>query len=439
MSPWQCLWRRWARRSTAWGMWLEIVLLCTLDLGLQRLLVPGDPMGAHAAFPWVWMLPFLLALRYGSVAAVAASSLFGVYALLSLPFDHLSEQGSTLLGGWIVSLVAGEFSDLWQNRIKRLQSANAYISERLSHLTRRHYLLRLSHERLEQDLLIKPITLRDSLTEMRRHMMEAAKDDLPAIGELMHLLTQACQLEAAAIYRIVAGKIDPRPVVQRGLVDMLDADDPMIVHALQRRELLHLQSDPIHQQDSRYMVAAPLVNGRTILALLCVEKMPFLSMNFEIMQFMAVLLGYYADLVDLQAEIAPMSLRWPQLPASVIAELLRLARVQREAAIDSYLVSLQFTDAEHGLEMHQEAARQGRELDLNVSLSSPQGPVLLTLMPLFGQAAAAGYLLRIERRIQEVYGHENFSAAGILSWAVPVHGEDPESSLQQVLSHAQAV
>ncbi|NNM50669.1 MAG: hypothetical protein HKM02_00385, partial [Pseudomonadales bacterium] len=389
-------------------------MLCTLALGLQFILTPEDPMGSGSSFPWIWMAPLLLALRYGSVAAVSASSLFGIYALVRLPFDHLASQGSPLLGGWIVSLVAGEFSDLWGNRIKRLQSANGYFTDRLSHLTRRHFLLRLSHERLEQDLLIKPITLRDSLTEMRRHMREYPEDALPAVAELMHVLTQACQLEAAAIHQVQDGKIDPVAVTQRGLIEALVADDPMIVQSLQRQELLHLQSDPAHHDASRYMVVAPLANSRGVLGILRVEKMPFLSMNLEIMQFMTVLLGYYADLIDLQPEIAPLSEQWPQLPTGFIAELLRLARIQREASINSYLVSFVFTDTIHGEEMHQEAARQGRELDLNVSLISPQGPMLLTLMPLFGQAAAAGYLLRIEKRIQEIFGHEHLSEAGIL-------------------------
>ncbi len=428
-------WRQLAYKSSIWGMWLEILVLCALALGLQYLYSPDDTMGSASAFPWIWMVPLLLALRYGSVAAVAASSLLGGYALVMLPFDHLAHQGSPILGGWIVSLVACEFSDLWMNRIKRLQSANGYITDRLSHLTRRHFLLRLSHERLEQDLLIKPITLRDSLTEMRRHMMDKPNDPLPAIAELMHVLTQACQLEAAAIHQVHEGIINPDPRAQRGLIDELIADDPMVIQSLQRQELLHPQSDPVHQHDSRYMVVAPLANSRGVLGILRVEKMPFLSMNFEIMQFMAVLLGYYADLVDLQPEISPMHTRWPQLPTGFIAELLRLARIHREAAINSYLVSLVFTNPHHGDEMHQEAARQGRELDLNVSLTSPQGPVLLTLMPLFGQAAASGYLLRIERRIQEIFGHEHLSEAGILTWMAPVHGTDPELSLQQVLSH----
>ncbi|MEZ5728657.1 MAG: hypothetical protein R3E48_12040 [Burkholderiaceae bacterium] len=45
----------------------EGMLLVGLTLLLSHWLAPRDPFGIHAAFPWPWLTPLLLALRYGTI------------------------------------------------------------------------------------------------------------------------------------------------------------------------------------------------------------------------------------------------------------------------------------------------------------------------------------------------------------------------------------
>jgi hypothetical protein len=53
----------------------------------------------------------------------------------------------------VLTLLCGQFAEVWNARSRRLRGVNAYLEERLTMLTKNHFLLRLSHERLEQDLL----------------------------------------------------------------------------------------------------------------------------------------------------------------------------------------------------------------------------------------------------------------------------------------------
>ena len=45
----------------------------------------------------------------------------------------------------------GEFSSLWQACTRRAETLQLYLDQRLEHLVRQYYLLRLSHDRLEQN------------------------------------------------------------------------------------------------------------------------------------------------------------------------------------------------------------------------------------------------------------------------------------------------
>jgi hypothetical protein len=72
------------------------------------------------------------------------------------------------LGGFILVLLTGEFSGLWMRRVRRAETLSNYLDERLERLTEQYYLLRLSHDRLEQELLTRPLTLRDALERRSR-------------------------------------------------------------------------------------------------------------------------------------------------------------------------------------------------------------------------------------------------------------------------------
>ncbi|HBD33431.1 MAG TPA: sugar ABC transporter, partial [Cupriavidus sp.] len=61
----------------------------------------------------------------------------------------------------------GQFGDVWNTRLARARAVNRYLDERLAALTKNHYLLRISHARLENDLLARPTTLRDTLSQLR--------------------------------------------------------------------------------------------------------------------------------------------------------------------------------------------------------------------------------------------------------------------------------
>ena len=150
------------------------VLLFTLGaIGLGAWSTPSDPFMVKIAFPWLWLAPTILGLRYGTFAAFASIGLISLawsgWDLLG--FNQDAFPAHFFMGGLILSLIAGEFADVWIVRLKRVREANSYLNERLESLTRRHYLLKLSHERLEQDMLTKPMTLRDSVTQIREIMI----------------------------------------------------------------------------------------------------------------------------------------------------------------------------------------------------------------------------------------------------------------------------
>jgi hypothetical protein len=423
-------------RAGRWAM-AEVVGLTLLLASVSAALVPSDPLLVSEPFPWLWLCPVLLALRYGTRAAFTSSLLLVLmWALFALvERSHSAFPTGYFLGGLLLTLLAGEFADIWSTRLRHASAANAYLGERLEALTRNHYLMRMSHERLEQQLLTKPVTLQDALQRLRMLVAQAPQDEpLPQAGALLHLMTQACQLEVAALYALDAhGGLRPEPVARIGEAGVLDRDDPLLRHALAQRTLCHVQGDAA-ADGSRYLVVAPLTDsaGR-IVALLAVERLPFLSLNRESLCFLAVLGGYYADSVQL-APAQALAATLPACPLAFAGELLRLQRIQHEAGLVSSLIAVA---VEPGARQEEQLAllrRQARELDVVWEFSEAGRVVVLTLLALQGAAAQAGYA----RRLEQALGTAADGSAGVTLHAVTLAGP-PEELLHKLLTRCRHV
>ncbi|MWO24624.1 hypothetical protein, partial [Escherichia coli] len=124
------------------------------------LFAPDNPLLLGYGFPWIWLVPLILALRYGTLlGALAALVVLGAWAVF---YGQTAAAGSFprmyFLGGLMLVLIGGQYGDIWGARLSRARTVNGYLNDRLAALTKNHFLLRLSHERLENDLLAKPTT-----------------------------------------------------------------------------------------------------------------------------------------------------------------------------------------------------------------------------------------------------------------------------------------
>ena len=419
-------------------MLFEIALFTFGIISLGAWSNPNDPFMVELPFPWLWLAPTLLGLRYGTLAAFGSIGLIaGSWSL----WDLLSQNPNLFpahffMGGLILSLIAGEFADVWIVRLKRVREANAYLNERLESLTRRHYLLKLSHERLEQDMLTKPMTLRDSIMHIREIMVTGLQDPsaLPHANAVMHLLAQTCQLEVAALYPVNQGKVNKKADASIGTPQELDLDDALLTYALEKNELSHLQTESLQNAESHYLVVAPLIaTNQQCLGVLVVERMPFLSLNQETLQFLGVLLGYYADNVKLIPLAMKILRDNPTCPIEFASELLRLERVQRESGLPSSITAFVISDSPHRQDIFAEMVRQRRQMDINWDIRLSDRDIIITMMPLHGDAAVTGYLLRSQKWLKEMFNAPSFSDAKVTPYTALVNERPAADLLNKLL------
>lgn len=431
---WSALGRLTAPTTNPWAVAGEVLFLPVIAVCLGLWLNPEDPLWIQSHFPWVWLAPVVLALRYGPLPGIGGGCILLLFWLLLTadPLDHFPKQ--VFLGGLILVMIIGEFASLWVARTRRAEGVQRYLDQRLEFLTHQYYLLRLSHDRLEQELFTRPMAMRDALAQMRTMVVgDEHANDRSCAQALLRLLAQYCQLEAACLYRVAEGHLQTEPLATLGDTSVLDANDPLIKRTLESSRLCHIsQSVAEDANPSRYLVAAPLtnLNGERF-GLLVVERMPFFALQDESLQTINLLLGYYADSLSVQSLAAPIRQRFPDCPPEFAFELQRLWHIRDISQVVSSLVVLEIRHQPGTPDAAQQIQRQKRALDENWLIAGEQRDFLVTLMPISSPAAAEGYLNRLELWAHQRSG-KTLAALGIFGHVLTLD-KDPLAVVQRIV------
>lgn len=419
-------------------LWLETLAIPLIGIGLAWWLRPADPTLVHASFPWLWLGPGLVALRYGVLPGLLAIA--PLLANWFLAAHLIGEAGpfpqGHFFGGILLTLLCGEFADVWRERNARLEETNIYLAERVSRLTRRHLLLNLSHDRLEQEMLTRPGSIRDAMVSLRNSIFDAGSSDgLPALGELLEILAQYTNIQAASLYAVDAthgNRIGPE-LQAIGEPTPLEANDELLHMALEHGELAHVaEFSTTHPHASNQLVVAPLVTSdRQVLAVLAVSKLPFFSLNVENLQLISVILGYYADCVRSTPMLAEIRRRMPTIPPMYAEELGRVQALQQRFGIDSHIVVMKFNGPQ-GEQIAGQFLQIKRGLDVYWQTLVNGVTTIALLMPFATPATKEGFLLRLEKWLQARFGGD-FESLDVGVHAIDFATHDPVAELQRLM------
>src|SRR5690349_634485 len=145
-----------ARRRTVAA--LETIVATLIAIAICWAFDHADPLLVQSGFGWIWIVPLVIALRYGSIAGVfsglillaswyvlypehggASAPVSLAHALMAAPHMRLFPV-SFFLGGFVITMLCGQFGDIWITRLRQGRIANDYLAERLSILTRNQFM-----------------------------------------------------------------------------------------------------------------------------------------------------------------------------------------------------------------------------------------------------------------------------------------------------------
>lgn len=396
--------------TTQPSAWFEMLLILTIALALSYWVRPENPFFLNESFPWILIAPMLIALRYGfffgfiSVLILLAVFELAVrYAVISqteIPYTYM-------IGCVITTMLVGEFRDFWQRRLDLLSESNSYRQLRLDEFTRTFYLLKVSHDRLEQELAGSGQSLREAIRSVQRDIAMEEGLLTPAMAtSMLNLFVDYGSLQRCALIGVTkANSPDPEPLANVGGMRDVDVNDPLVQRCLQTASLVAVNVEFVENQAeaSQYLLCIPLADcsGR-IWAVLVVESLPFFILNDKTLRLLTIIAGHLADKISHQSE-APVDLRLPEQQFFNV-NMQRAMRDRTRHHVPAVLIFFAIAENENPRRFVNMLHAMRRGLDVMLLMDGEARRLVWLLLPLTDTLGLEGYQIRLEDKVRQEYG-----------------------------------
>ena len=263
-----------------------------------------DPFFLGRPFSWIVLPPLLAGIRHGFAAGCASASVMAFALVLSVRYHVFGVDafpGEALLGMVLVTMIVGHVSDVWHRDAERTRALLESAGRRANEFARAHFLLSLSHERLEEQNQ-GAANLRDALARIRQLRATTPGESWAVLAQpMMSILSRYAMLEAGSL---VSLNDDGRPfqvLASIGRSLPVNPLDPVLRDAFRSRELFYVQGGVSSEllsptQTPRLLAAVPMVDaGGKLHGMLCVQEMPFMAFHKKNLEALALLTGHFAD------------------------------------------------------------------------------------------------------------------------------------------------
>ncbi len=388
-------------------VYLETAVITALFPVVGLLVDRTDPFFFTHSFSWLAIAPLLVGARHGFALGLATAMMTDVGITLFwrsvLQPNHIAFPGELVIGIVVVAMITGQFADVFRRDTARLRRGLQTARRRLDALSRSHFLLELSHDRIVQQQPPGAPNLRDAIASSRRLIADRGGTLADVTPGLLEIFAAYFSVEVCSLYTVEGGHAIGASLGSLGKPRRVDPNDAQIADAIATTSLTFLPAAMARgaQKTSTALLAVvPFIDtSGKVRAVLAVESMPFVAFERRNLEAMVLLGGHIADMLegaadehgtrrDLQliVERALFDLRSFKVPATLV--LLRVAATGK---------------ANDVLEVVLGGAL--RELDFPYATRDASGELsVFVLLPMSDEAVAHALLERISKMVQRETG-----------------------------------
>ncbi len=415
-------------------VYLETIVITALFPAVGYAIDSHDPFFLTHSFSWLAVAPILIALRHGFAlgfaSAMATDLAVAFFWRTVLLQDHMPFPGEVVVGMIAMTMIAGQFSDVFRRDTQRFRRGLQTARRRLDTLSRAHFLLELSHERMAQQRGPAAPNLRDAIVAAGRLLRGGTSlaDIAPA---LLEIYGAYFSVEVASLHDVNNDVMAPDALAVIGKPRVVKKSDALLKDALAQGLLTYLPAAlarGAHPSTTALLAAVPFVDtGGKLRAVLAVESMPFVAFERKNLEAMVVLGGHVADLfveetiqhggranLEFVLERALLDLRSASVPATLA--LLRVSSTGRA----NDLVDIVMGSAL-------------RELDFPYSTRDDSGDLLVyVLLPMSDEAVALALFDRMTKMVARELDMTMAGAGARFAYHVLTALDTVDSALEHV-------
>jgi len=279
---------------------VETIIVAILSI-LSWLFIDRESVSsAEDYFFWPMLGPIIVSLRYGFAKGFQCFAIIALSLLLiKFVLNYEVNVGlSTIIGTALITMITGEFTDHWRKLIKSNELNYKYMDQKLQSFTQSYYLLKISHDQLEQRAAGRLMSLRTSIQILQQKALSKVDNRLEGLGdECLHILADVVGMYEAGIYLAKDGEIQSACLSQVGKEHSLVLDDPIVIEMLDKKRI-HTPADLHDFEDAElhYQLVVPLVDySGNLQGVVLAEKVKFVALTNENLALISLVASYMAN------------------------------------------------------------------------------------------------------------------------------------------------
>ena len=405
--------------------YIETLIVTALYIAFGYFIDPADPLLLQGQIPYLLVLLAVMTLFHGMESGVLALTLltlvmWGYYDT----FPHVD-----FLTALLMTMLFGEFYRYWNTKIRKYQLEAEYKARRFGELAKAFYTLKISHEQLEKNYVVKPMSVRSSLEYILQKKEEALKAQnmnvVQHTKDFLELLQKSFSVIEAEILVLdtlsveASKEIDffkehaklvsttKRPLRQKE--ELFNED--MLDQALVKKRAVYI-SDALGNpsikevSDNSILAVIPSFFESKLLGVLLIHRMPFLAFNKENLTSIEILLDYFFIELANQGFLSENDLLPIVKDREFALEFARLHYIFKKYRVNSATIVFKAKDALHARRLYEHAAKILRSLDMLTYVEYQNSYSVVVLLVLNDESAAQGFLNRFENSLPTLQDRE---------------------------------
>lgn len=409
----------------------ETISIVLLYLYIGYSIDSDDICILHSDISFIMILLAVITLFHGFENGVLAMSMIA----FSMWYFYETFEYIEFLMALMMTMLYSQFYYFWTKRIKTAEDLSEYRGVKLDELTKAFYTLKISHEQLEKNYVVKPMSIRNSI----EHILDANRKILndEAIvdktqgyyDQFIQLLEKSFNVDSAVILYIEDsfdkdGLIIPAKMNQEDIKLAFSArfDKTMQVQTLLKDYLIdetlaHMvpifvsneNGTPSFESDSnsQFLAAIPSIQEGRVVSILAIKSMPFMAFNRENLTSITILLEYFTIEVrnkNILDELEEISI----VPNEVFRfEYTRMSYLYKNYDVNSVTLVLRVNNELQSVQLFEKIKKMLRSLDMVDVLHNNGMYYLVLLFPLHDRAAAIGFRNRLHRVLEDERNKES--------------------------------
>ena len=398
--------------------YLETLSITILYLGIGYLLDPGDICLLNSQVSFMLIIIAIITLFHGFENGLLSVGVF----TFAMWFFYPSFMYVEFLSILMMTLIFSEFHYYWTQKIKEATINSEYKNTKLDELSRAFYTLKISHDQLEKNYVVKPMSIRNSIEKIIQMNNDSHQDQTLDADNNAYYKNFLTMLEKS--FNVNMGLVlykqkvsSSEPLTEKNALISFGANtkkhtleyifnDYLVDQALSKKKPIYISDDFGEPNvnistESTFIAVIPSIIEQEIVSVLVIERMPFMAFNRETLTSISILLEYFA-LEMLEKNTLKTSDSIPIINDKKFRyEYARLKHLHGKYKVDSIVLVLRLHSELQSIRVFDKVKKMLRSLDMVTLVQENDLYYITLLFPLHDKSAALGYLNRLLYTLEE--------------------------------------